>query len=174
MDFFESLSKNKQIIFNNIMTYQSDFFYQNKKYFKIILLRYENKPLPKRELINFLKNDYKDNESLLLYDYDFKDSGEIYDGEDEKVIDFLSKKREREEYNDEFFDSFILEHDHKKYSSNNDYYNNRLIFGNKDDNFDNDNDDDIKKNNFLPDLRVNEIHNSNNNDDDDDEDNFHF
>ena len=176
MDFFESLSKNKQIIFNNIMTYQYDFFYQNKKYFKIILLRYENKPLPKRELINFLKNDYKDNESLFLYDYDFKDSGEIYDGEDEKVIDFLSKKREREEYNDEFFDSFILEHDHKKYSSNNDYYNNRLIFGNKDDNFDNDNDndDDIKKNNFLPDLRVNESHDDNNNDDDDDEDNFHF
>ena len=176
MDFFESLSKNKQIIFNNIMTYQSDFFYQNKKYFKNILLRYENKPLPKRELINYLKNDYKDNESLFLYDFDFKDSGEIYDGEDEKVIDYLTKKREREEYNDEFFDNFTLEHDHKKYNSNNDYYNNRLIFGNKDDNFDNDNendnDDDIKKNNFLPDLRVNESHDSNNNDDD--EDNFHF
>ena len=174
MDFFESLSKNKQIIFNNIMTYQSDFFYQNKKFFKIILLRYENKPLPKRELINFLKNDYKDNESLFLYDFDFKDSGEIYDGEDEKVIDYLSKKREREEYNDEFFDNFALEHEHKKYNSNIDYYNNRIYFGNKDDNYDNDNDneDDIKKNNFLPDLRVNERHDNNSNEDD--EDNFHF
>ena len=172
MDFFELLSKDKQIIFKNIMTYQSDFFYQNKKYFKIILLRYENKPLPKRELMAYINNDYKDNESLLFYDFDYKDSGEIYDGEDEKVIDYLSKKREREEYNDEYFDNFTLEHEHKKYNSNNDYYNNR-IFGNKDINFDdeNDNEDDIKKNHFLPDLRVNESHDNNN---DDDEDNFHY
>ena len=172
MDFFELLSKDKQIIFKNIMTYQSDFFYQNKKYFKIILLRYENKPLPKRELMAYINNDYKDNESLLFYDFDYKDSGEIYDGEDEKVIDYLSKKREREEYNDEYFDNFTLEHEHKKYNSNNDYYNNR-IFGNKDINFDdeNDNEDDIKKNNFLPDLSVNESHDNNN---DDDEDNFHY
>ena len=170
MDFFELLSKDKQIIFKNIMTYQSDFFYQNKKYFKIILLRYENKPLPKRELMAYLNND--NNESLFFYDFDYKDSGEIYDGEDEKVIDYLSKKREREEYNDEYFDNFTLEHEHKKYNSNNDYYNNR-IFGNKDINFDdeNDNEDDIKKNNFLPDLRVNESHDNNN---DDDEDNFHY
>ena len=172
MDFFELLSKDKQIIFKNLMTYQSDFFYQNKKYFKIILLRYENKPLPKRELMAYINNDYKDNESLLFYDFDYKDSGEIYDGEDEKVIDYLSKKREREEYNDEYFDNFTLEHEHKKYNSNNDYYNNR-IFGNKDINFDdeNDNEDDIKKNNFLPDLSVNESHDNNN---DDDEDNFHY
>ena len=170
MDFFELLSKDKQIIFKNIMTYQSDFFYQNKKYFKIILLRYENKPLPKRELMAYLNND--NNESLFFYDFDYKDSGAIFDGEDEKVIDYLSKKREREEYNDEYFDNFTLEHEHKKYNSNNDYYNNR-IFGNKDINFDdeNDNEDDIKKNNFLPDLRVNESHDNNN---DDDEDNFHY
>ena len=68
-----------------------------------------------------------------------------------------------------------MEHEHKKYNPNNDYYNNRILFGNKDDNFDNDNynEDDIKKNNFLPDLRVNESHDNNNNNDDD-EDNFHF
>ena len=102
MDFFESLSKSKQIILNNIMTYQSEFFYQNKKYFKIILLRYENKPLPKRKLINYLPNGNKDNESLFLSDYDFKESNEMYDREGEKVIDYLSKKREREKYNDEF------------------------------------------------------------------------
>ena len=167
MDFFESLSKNKQMIFNNIMTYQSDFFYQNKKYFKNILLRYENKPTPKRELINFLKNDYKDNESLFLYDFDFKDVGELYDGEDEKIIDYLSKKRERE-YNDDCFDTLGYEHEHKKYNSNNDY---RMEYGNKDD-YDDENDDDIKKG-FLPDLRVNEKNEDNHNNDNEDN-NFHF
>ena len=170
MDFFESLSKNKQMIFNNIMTYQSDFFYQNKKYFKNILLRYENKPTPKRELINFLKNDYKDNESLFLYDFDFKDVGELYDGEDEKIIDYLSKKRERE-YNDDCFDTLGYEHEHKKYNSNNDYYNNRMEYGNKDD-YDDENDDDIKKG-FLPDLRVNEKNEDNINNDNENN-NFHF
>ena len=167
MDFFESLSKNKQMIFNNIMTYQSDFFYQNKKYFKNILLRYENKPTPKRELINFLKNDYKDNESLFLYDFDFKDAGELYDGEDEKIIDYLSKKRERE-YNDDCFDTLGYEHEHKKYNSNNDY---RMEYGNKDD-YDDENDDDIKKG-FLPDLRVNEKNEDNINNDNENN-NFHF
>ena len=177
MDFFESLSKNKEIIFNNIMTYQSDFFYQNEKYFKIVLLRYEKKTLPKRVLINY-KNDFKDNESLFLYDFDYKDMGEIYD--DDKVIDYMNKKRDRDEYNnDEYFDNFSYEHEHKKYNANNEYYN-RIMFENKNNHFDNDNDNDndneddinIKKNGFLPDLRINEKHDNNNNDDDDN--NFHF
>ena len=162
------------------MTYQSDFFYQNEKYFKVILLRYEKKTIPKRELINYLKNDCKDNESLFLYDFDYKDMGEIY-GDEEKVIDYMNKKREREDYNDnneEYFDNFSYEHEHKKYNSNNEYYN-RIMFGNKNCNFDNeqehendnDNEDDIKKNGFLPNLRVNEKHEDNN---DDDDKNFHF
>ena len=160
MDFFESLSKNKQIIFNRIMIYMNDFFYSNKKYFKIILLRYENKEVPKKELINFLKNDYKDNESLFLYDFEYKDMGEIY-GDEEKVIDYLSKKREREEYADEIFDNFPFENEHKKYNSNNDYYN-RIMLESKEDNYeDNDENDDLKKNEFLPDLRVNENHEEN-------------
>jgi hypothetical protein len=134
MEFFESLSKNKEMIFNNIMTYQSDFFYENKKYFKIILLRYEHKSTPKKELINYLKNDYKENESLLLNDFDYKDIGEIY-GDDDKIIDYLSKKRERDEYNDELFDD-LYSFENKKY--NNDYYN-KLIYINKDVNYNNNN-----------------------------------
>ena len=127
MEFFESLSKNKEMIFNNIMTYQSDFFYENEKYFKNILLRYEHKSTPKKELINYLKNDYKENESLLFNDFDYKDIGEIY-GDDDKIIDYLSKKRERDEYNDELFDD-IYSFENKKY--NNDYYN-KLLYINKD------------------------------------------
>ena len=157
MDFFESLSKNKELIFNNIMTYQSDFFYQNEKYFKVILLRYEKKTIPKRELINYLKNDYKDNESLFLCDFDYKEMGDIYGDDEEKVIDYMNKKREREDFNDnneEYFDNFSYEHEHKKY--NNEYYN-RIMFGNKNNHFDNDhehehendNEDDIKKSGFL-------------------------
>ena len=127
MEFFESLSQNKEMIFNNIMTYQSDFFYENEKYFKNILLRYEHKSTPKKELINYLKNDYKENESLLFNDFDYKDIGEIY-GDDDKIIDYLNKKRERDEYNDELFDD-IYSFENKKY--NNDYYN-KLLYFNKD------------------------------------------
>ena len=132
MEFFESLSKNKEMIFNNIMTYQSDFFYENEKYFKTILLRYEHKSTPKKELINYLKNDYKENESLLLNDFDYKDFGELY-GDDDKIIDYLSKKRERDEYNDELFDD-IYSFENKKY--NNDYYN-KILYINKDINYNN-------------------------------------
>ena len=132
MEFFESLSKNKEMIFNNIMTYQSDFFYENEKYFKIILMRYEHKSTPKKELINYLKNDYKDNDSLLLNDFDYKDIGELY-GDDDKIIDYLSKKRERDEFNDELFED-IYSFENKKY--NNDYYN-KIMYINKDVNYNN-------------------------------------
>ena len=172
MDFFESLSKNKQIIFNSIMIYMNDFFYKNKKYFKIILLRYENKELPKKELINFLKNDYKDNESLFLYDFEYKDMGEIY-GDEEKEIDYLSKKREREEYIDEIFDNCPFVDNHKKNISN-DYYN-RIMFEDKGDNYDNDENDDIKKTGFLNDIRVNENEEENiNNNSGGEENNYHL
>ena len=162
MEFFESLSKNKEIIFNNIMAFQSDFFYKNKKYFNIILLRYEHKSTPKRELIHYLKNDYKDEASLFLNDFDHKDIGEIF-GDEDKVIDFLSKKRDREEFNDELFDNFTFEHEHKKFN----------MFENKEDNYENNNEEDIKKSDFLPELRMNEKHDNNNNNDEEDI-NFNF
>ena len=164
MEFFECLSKNKEIIFNNIMTFQSDFFYKNEKFFKIILFRYEHKSTPKRELINYLKNDYKDDALLFLNDFDYKDMGEIF-GDEDKVIDYLSKKRDREEYNDELFDNYSFENENKKYHTN-DYYN-RIMLENKEENYDN-NEDDMKKNDFLPNLRMNENHDNN-----DDED-IHF
>ena len=168
MEFFDSLSKNKEIIFNNIMTFQSEFFYKNEKYFKIILFRYEHKSTPKRELINYLKNDYKDDASLFLNDFDYKDVGEIF-GDEDKIIDYLSKKRDREEYNDELFDNYAYENENKKYHTN-DYYN-RIMFGNKEDNYDN-NEDDLKKNGFLPILRINE--NPDDHDDNNDDEAIHF
>ena len=71
------------------------------------------------------------------------------------------KKSYREEYNDELFDNYAYENENKKYQTN-DYYN-RIMFGNKEDNYDN-NEDDIKKNGFLPILRINENHDDNNDD----------
>ena len=82
--------KKEEIIFNNAMIFLSDFFNENKKYFNIIIMRYNHKPTPKKELINYIKNDYRDID-LFLNDYiDFK----FMDDED-KAIDYLSKKRER-------------------------------------------------------------------------------
>ena len=144
------------------MAFQSDFFYKNKKYFNIILLRYEHKSTPKRELIHYLKNDIKDEASLFLNDFDYKDIGEIF-GDEDKVIDYLSKKRDREEFNDELFDNFTFEHEHKKFN----------MFENKEDNYDNNNEDDIKKGDFLPELRINVKHDNNNNNDEEDI-NFNF
>ena len=91
IDFYETLSKSKEKIFINIMSFNSDFFYQHKKYFNLIILRYENKELPKKQLINYLTGDYKENESLLLGEFDYKGMGEYYCDED-KDIDFLNKK----------------------------------------------------------------------------------
>jgi hypothetical protein len=159
MDFFEALSKNKKNIFNNIMAYQSDFFYENKKYFKIILLRYENKTLPKKKLMDILKSEFKENDAFLLNDFD------LY--EDEYENNFLSKKREGEKFNSDYYGNYSYEYEN---ISNNDYYQHRL-FGNKEHNYD-ENEDDIKKG-FLPDLNVNEKHESNNSDDDEDEQ-FHY
>ena len=62
------------------------------------------------------------------------------------LIDYLSKKRDREEYNDELFVNFAYENENKKYHTN-DYYN-RIMFENKEDNYDN-NEDDIKKMDFC-------------------------
>ena len=95
-------------------------------------MRYEHKSTPKKELINYLKNDYKDNDSLLLNDFDYKDIGELY-GDDDKIIDYLSKKRERDEFNDELFED-IYSFENKKY--NNDYYN-KIMYINKDVNYNN-------------------------------------
>ena len=174
MNFFDSLSQNKEVVFNNLMTILYDFFYENEKYFKIIIMRYEHKSTPKKELINYLKNDYKDNvESLFLgdFDYNYKDIGEFYN-DDEKIINFINKKRERSDYNedlfDNLFDNYNFEHKSHKFNE----HEHKVLFGhknyeNENDNdhgnyCDDDNDDGIIKNDFLSGLNVNGKNNDNN------------
>ena len=157
MDFFEALSKKNEMIFNNAMIFLSEFFYQNENQFKIILMRYEHKTLPKKELINYIRNDYKETD-LFLNDFDYKFMGDIFEDED-KTIDYLSKKRERFENSEDLVENKIYEN-YKKFGSHNDYYNKMSV---KDNEIENDEgkDDDIFKN-F-------DINNNQNNDDDNEE-----
>ena len=121
MDFFETLSKNKELIFKNAMVFLSEFFYQNENQFKIILMRYENKVLPKKELINYIRNDYKEAD-LFLNDFDYKFVGDIFEDED-NTINYLSKKRERFENSEELVNDKLYENYNKKYGSHNEYSN---------------------------------------------------
>lgn len=157
MDFFEALSKKSEMIFNNAMIFLSEFFYQNENQFKIILLRYEHKTLPKKELLNYIRNDYKETD-LFLNDFDYKFMGDIFEDED-KTIDYLSKKRERFENSEDLVENKIYEN-YKKFGSHNEYYNKMSV---KDNEIENDEgkDDDIFKN-F-------DINNNQNNEDDNEE-----
>ena len=60
LNFFDSLSQTNISIIDIFMTYCSEFFYENKNYFKNILLRYERKVLPKKKLAGFLMKTYTD------------------------------------------------------------------------------------------------------------------
>ena len=157
MDFFEALSKKNEMIFNNAMIFLSEFFYQNENQFKIILMRYEHKTLPKKELLNYIRNDYKETD-LFLNDFDYKFMGDIFEDED-KTIDYLSKKRERFENSEDLVENKIYEN-YKKFGSHNEYYNKMSV---KDNEIENDEgkDDDIFKN-F-------DINNNQNNEDDNEE-----
>ena len=157
MDFFEALSKKSEMIFNNAMIFLSEFFYQNENQFKIILMRYEHKTLPKKELLNYIRNDYKETD-LFLNDFDYKFMGDIFEDED-KTIDYLSKKRERFENSEDLVENKIYEN-YKKFGSHNEYYNKMSV---KDNEIENDEgkDDDIFKN-F-------DINNNQNNEDDNEE-----
>ena len=157
MDFFEALSKKSEMIFNNAMIFLSEFFYQNENQFRIILMRYEHKTLPKKELLNYIRNDYKETD-LFLNDFDYKFMGDIFEDED-KTIDYLSKKRERFENSEDLVENKIYEN-YKKFGSHNEYYNKMSV---KDNEIENDEgkDDDIFKN-F-------DINNNQNNEDDNEE-----
>ena len=157
MDFFEALSKKNEMIFNNAMIFLSEFFYQNENQFKIILMRYEHKTLPKKELLNYIRNDYKETD-LFLNDFDYKFMGDIFEDE-YKTIDYLSKKRERFENSEDLVENKIYEN-YKKFGSHNEYYNKMSV---KDNEIENDEgkDDDIFKN-F-------DISNNQNNEDDNEE-----
>ena len=158
MDFFESLSKNKELIFNNAMIFLSEFFYQNENQFKIILLRYEHKEIPKKELISYIRNDYREAD-LFLNDFDYKFMGDIFEDED-KTIDYLSKKRERIENSEELGENKFFDNYYKKYMAQSDYYN-KINKSNELENEEGKNEDIF--NNF-------EIDNINQNNDDIDED----
>ena len=162
MDFFEALSK-KEVIFNNAMIFLSEFFYQNENQFKIILMRYEHKDLPKKELFNYIRNDYKETD-LFMSDFDYKFMGDIFEDED-KTIDYLSKKRERFENSEDLVDNKMYEN-YKKYGSHNEYYNKLNDKDNEIENGEGKNDDIFQ--NF-------DINNNQNNDDDneDEEDKYY-
>ena len=164
MDFFDSLSQNKEMIFQNVMIYLKDFFYNNKNQFELILLRYEHQQIPKKVLINYVKNDYKDVD-LFMNDFDYKFMGDIFEDED-KTIDFLSKKRERFENSDDLVDNKIYENYSKKYGSNNEY-SNKMNVNNKHNEEENDKNDD------LFDFEINNINQNNDDDGDDEEDNIY-
>ena len=65
MNFFDTISQNNIYILNIIMNYSSDFFYDNEKQFKNIILRYEEKSTPKKKLIAFLKDNSYTESSIL-------------------------------------------------------------------------------------------------------------
>ena len=71
MSFFESISQNQIFILNIIMKYSYDFFNANKEDFKNILLRYEKKPLPKKQLLNFMNINTFTETSFKNNDYFF-------------------------------------------------------------------------------------------------------
>ena len=168
MDFFDTLSKNKEILFNNAMAFLSDFFYQNENQFKIILLRYEHKTTPKKELINYVRNDYKDND-LFLNEFDYKFMGDIFEDED-KTIDYLSKKRERQENSDELVDNKIFNNYVKKYGSNNDYYN--KMINNKNNEIENEIEEG-KNDEIFQNFEMNNINQNNDDAEDDEEDKYY-
>ena len=167
MDFFDSLSQNKEMTFNNAMIFLKDFCYNNKKKFEIILMRYEHQTTPKKILKDYIRLDYKDykDPALFLGDWDYKFS-DILEDED-KTIDYLSKKRERSASDDDLIDNNVFENYSKKYGSNNEYshkINNKKY---EMENEDGKSDDNIFK------FDMNNI-NQNNEDGDEDEENNYY
>ena len=127
-DFFESISINNKYLLNLLMNYQSSFFYENSKIFNNLILRYENKPTPKRQLLALIKSDNNLNSSFKEIDnifqnekendrevnYLFENYGD-YDEEennleelDENNINFLCRKRSSDILEDVFGKEFKL------------------------------------------------------------------
>ena len=113
LNLLETISQNDIYILNIIMNYTNDYFYKHKEYFKNIILRYEGKSTPKKNLISFLNlntitetslkdlgpifntnsnlNNYKEDENEIDEELDFYDNnlfkGDLYDEDN----DFLNK-----------------------------------------------------------------------------------
>ena len=165
MDFFETLSKNKELIFKNAMVFLSEFFYQNENQFKIILMRYENKVLPKKELINYIRNDYKEAD-LFLNDFDYKFVGDIFEDED-NTINYLSKKRERFENSEELVNDKLYENYNKKYGSHNEYSNKMNDKNNEMEN------EEGKSDDIFQNFEMNNINQNNEEENEDEEDKYY-
>ena len=127
-------------------------------------IRGRHKETPKKKLIEFIHNDYKDT-SLFLGDWDYKFMGDILDDED-KAIDYLSKKREREN-DDDLVDNKVFQNYSKKYGSNNEY-------SNKINNKNNEGENEEGKNEDIFDFEVNNINQNNDDGDDDEEENKYY
>ena len=168
MDFFDKLSTNNEMIFNNAMIFLSDFFNENKEQFQLILLRYEHKILPKKVLINYIRNDNRDLD-LYMNDIDWKFNSDIFEDED-KTIDYLSRKREREENAAELDEKKIFDNYNKKYGSNNEYSNKMMNNQNTFKNSDEENEE--GKNDDLFNFEINNIEQNDDNGDEDEDDKY--
>ena len=105
LNFLDSISQNDIYLLNIIMNYSSDFFYNNKEYFKSIILRYERKATPKRKLISYLNIN-------TITDTSLKDVEPILNQNIES-----SKEKEIEDYIDLFDDDKLI-HETNEYEFN--------------------------------------------------------
>ena len=128
LNFLDSISQNDIYLLNIIMNYSSDFFYNNKEYFKTILLRYERKATPKRILICYLNINTITETSL-------KDVEPVFNNNIENIEN--SKENEIEDYLDLFDDKIINNEDENEFNflnGNYEVFSNEKI--NEDDKFD--------------------------------------
>ena len=111
LNLFDTISQNDIYILNIIMNYTNDYFYSHKDYFKNIILRYEGKSTPKKNMISFLNlntitetslkdlepifnsnidiNNYKEDE--IDEEFDFYDNNLFKGEDDDEGNDILNK-----------------------------------------------------------------------------------
>ena len=112
LNLLDTISQNDIYILNIIMNYTNEYFYKHKDYFKNIILRYEGKSTPKKNLISYLNintitetslkdiepifntnfdiNNYKENENEIDEEFDLYDNN-LFKGEIDEEDDFLNK-----------------------------------------------------------------------------------
>jgi len=113
MDFFDVVSKIHENVLNILMTNIPEFFYSNNEFFENIILRSENKELPKRKLIKYLSPNLGNFgvPFTLEEDKDF-DEYYIFDKDDDEENDeneFLIRKRGPATTGAEFYKNYIAE-----------------------------------------------------------------
>ena len=124
MNLFDSISQNDIYILNIIMNYSSDFFYNNKEYFKNILLRYERKTTPKKKMVNYLNMNTITDTSLKELEPIFgSDTDNSSDQEIVENFNYLNYNNELK--NDD------EENDDDLFNKNNDIFSNDNNYDNK-------------------------------------------